>query len=589
MLSGCQHRGTLAMWHLHQQVCLANNFSFYRRIARSNKIPDDTTAGSVPVRPFFHNYDGDQSKAWAKQQLLECEQFHQTCTPPTSNFLPRRLLRIEGTYPLRVRLCFSTSSEVQVTARTYATLSYCWGGLQVFHLNADTEPQLIHGMDISSLPKTLGDAVSAAWALGLQWIWIDSLCIPQDDVEVKALEVAQMYLVYMHSHITISASRASSCQEGFMQPCSLPFHDTVGFSLPFASPCGRLGSIVLSRGEVRPPIDERSWPLQEHLLARRVLRYTNFRLHWSCTATSAYEEGQVLGTYGKGSLPPRHSAALDRMAMMYNDLRDKDRSVQHWMHIVEQYTKRDLTDASDKLPAISGIATFWDPSSKDEYLAGLWRSHLPLGLLWNSAQPFLQTCSWEYRAPSWSWASLDGQIDWHYHHFDRTDPNLRIKSCNVERVYENAPYGAVKSGTLKLQGHLQIAYIEADGWLAEAALPADDRRLETLEGALRLDLATVHPDCWDDALAARVNGAQMFGLRVTLHNPATGSGPTGLILATQDGDTYWRIGLFQFDKPQKEDMEETLNLEAAIELWELRKMAQRTAFQGPTLRSVTII
>ncbi len=264
----------------------------------------------------------------------------------------------------------------------------------------------MRGILTSSLPQTLRDAVRVTWELGIQWIWIDSLCIHQDDPEEIATEVAQMHLVYGNSYITVSATRASHCSQGFLHKSSLLAPATIGYKLPFASPCGRLGSVILSRFKVTSPIDERGWILQEHLLARRVLRFTDFQLHWACEHASVFEKEDT------ETLPSLHVKKVKVDYEMYKGIRDDNRNSRHWMDIVQQFTKRNLTKDSDKLPALSGIAKVWAQTSKDPYLAGLWRSHLPLGLLWTSAQPFMQEKFRAYRAPSWSWASLIGQVDW---------------------------------------------------------------------------------------------------------------------------------------------------------------------------------
>jgi hypothetical protein len=102
----------------------------------------------------------------------------------------------------------------------------------------------------------------------------------------------------------------------------------------------------------------------------------------------------------KTALPSLHVERLDMSYNMYRGIHDGDLNCRNWMNIVEEFTKRDLTYSADKLPSMSGIAEVWARASGDYYVAGLWRSHLPLGLLWTSAQPHLQTGSKEYRAPS---------------------------------------------------------------------------------------------------------------------------------------------------------------------------------------------
>lgn len=100
-----------------------------------------------------------------------------------------------------------------------------------------------------------------------------------------------MHLVYGNYFIPLSAARASHCSEGYLHQDSLLVLGTAGYKLPFVSPSGRLGTVILSKnGPGRnSPVDKRGWTFQEHLLARRVLRFTNYQLHWSCRSISMFE------------------------------------------------------------------------------------------------------------------------------------------------------------------------------------------------------------------------------------------------------------------------------------------------------------
>ncbi|KAM0226642.1 hypothetical protein ACHAP5_012371, partial [Fusarium lateritium] len=145
---------------------------------------------------------------------------------------------------------------------------------------------------------------------------------------------------------------------------------------------------------------------------------------------------------------------------MFQGLYETNRACRHWMNIVEEYTKRELTYALDKLPAISGVAEVWAQALDDSYLAGIWLSHLPGALLWRSAQPHKQAQQpREYLAPTWSWASLIGQIDWFDHSMTMIDPKVVIVDGTTAPMYPGAPYGQVLSGSLVIRGYLQKAVL----------------------------------------------------------------------------------------------------------------------------------
>ncbi|KAK5130758.1 hypothetical protein LTR08_001703 [Meristemomyces frigidus] len=117
-----------------------------------------------------------------------------------------------------------------------------------------------------------------------------------------------------------------------------------------------------------------------------------------------------------------------------------------------------MSKPGDKLLAFSGVAQVYADLLKDEYLAGLWGSRLVLELLWR--KKWNHDCSLDlrnrpsqYRAPSWSWASIDGAVEW-ARTFKEEDVVAKVLGYNVDLVAKAALYGAVKGGRVTLQGHL---------------------------------------------------------------------------------------------------------------------------------------
>jgi hypothetical protein len=176
---------------------------------------------------------------------------------------------IEGKWQIRL-------TRPQQT-KPYTTLSYCWGGDQPLKATRATENSWLQGIEWQLLPQTIRDAVITSSELDIYLIWIDSLCILQDDDNDKAQEISQMPHIYSHSILTISAARASSVRDGFLQYRGLEtditkFPDLI-FELPFRCPNGDLGSVTLLHPfeENGEPTTARAWTLQEGLLSSRVL------------------------------------------------------------------------------------------------------------------------------------------------------------------------------------------------------------------------------------------------------------------------------------------------------------------------------
>jgi hypothetical protein len=127
-----------------------------------------------------------------------------------------------------------------------------------------------------------------------------------------------------------------------------------------------------------------------------------------------------------------------------------------WRNVVGDYSRRDLTDGADIFLALSGIAQQYQWTLNDTYCARLWRKDLLMGLAWrvaneqNGAQR--QRCRQRgvYRAPSWSWGSIDVAIRYFLNH--EVAQATQIIDCNIDLVLQSAPCGAVKGGIITIQG-----------------------------------------------------------------------------------------------------------------------------------------
>jgi hypothetical protein len=151
-----------------------------------------------------------------REWLVNCDLNHLRCyntlsdeTGSPSLILDVSVSAISG--PDNVRLC-------RVGGRTIlcAALSYCWGEEQPSAtLNSNLSTYLLNGIDTSLLPQTIQDAVTVTRRLGIQYLWVDSLCIIQDSDDDKAHEIGRMSQIYSNAYVTISASSSAKCTTGF--------------------------------------------------------------------------------------------------------------------------------------------------------------------------------------------------------------------------------------------------------------------------------------------------------------------------------------------------------------------------------------
>jgi Heterokaryon incompatibility protein (HET) len=95
--------------------------------------------------------------------------------------LPKRVLAIQTNSQIsHVRLLATNGRRGH-----YATLSYCWGALEKHPLRTTQANILAHlnGINFETLSKTVQDAILVTREVGLSYLWVDSLCIVQDDRE----------------------------------------------------------------------------------------------------------------------------------------------------------------------------------------------------------------------------------------------------------------------------------------------------------------------------------------------------------------------------------------------------------------------
>lgn len=354
----------------------------------------------------------------------------------------------------------------------YTALSHCWGSAPLLTTTKSNWPKLSVNIAFKSLPPLFQDAIIITRQLGLRYIWIDSLCIVQDSLRDWETESSKMSSIYQNSYITISATNSgdgsSRCLTERRKAIKIPYENTSKKELALRArkaldhhpKPGPDGEPATPQG----PLTYRGWSLQEHALSTRVLHYTATELLFECKTSYRCECLPERKTYPTTpSLIPKAVASKDSTAVW-----------QAWQRIVEQYSSRNLTVPSDKLPAISGIASKIRKATHSEYLAGLWKNNLASDLLWSantSAQTTPCVFAWEkWRAPTFSWASLDTAIT--YATFDEDEresfrPTIAIVETSIIPKGLNL-LGTLASATMTLRAPIALATLASeqtkDGW-----------------------------------------------------------------------------------------------------------------------------
>ncbi|CVL02562.1 uncharacterized protein FMAN_00066 [Fusarium mangiferae] len=297
------------------------------------------------------------------------------------------------------------------------------------------------GILVADLPKTFRDAVAVSRYLDIPYLWIDSLCIIQGDTEDWVRESSRMTNVYSNAYLVIAANQASDSAGGCFH--IRPSRVSANLALPGTGLVhAQLGVnsdelLFLSAKFSDEPLTKRAWALQERLLAARTIHYNTGQMYFECRDGIVGEDGCKSDTPYCDLSPIMNHTCSTREAL------------QTWSSILWTYGDRNLTEPTDKFPAISGMANLLGAMLKDEYVAGLWSSKMVQGLAWQGLGRQLQPIN-QYIGPSWSWASLQGIAALN------TEPNWRsiaiVEDWRVELKNPDNRYGQVNSASMRVRG-----------------------------------------------------------------------------------------------------------------------------------------
>lgn len=347
-------------------------------------------------------------------------------------------------------------------------------------------------LPLPQLPRTFREAIHATHKLGLPFLWIDGLCIVQDTPGELSHQISIMDSIYQNAVLTISAQGAPSAHHGLFvrrdarhtRPLQLPVNEKPPAieRRPPIDDTGSSVSIKLAKLTAQVPDypRRRGWVLQETVLSRRILAFGADELRWSCMAKNASESepDRCMGS-GAVRLCLSHCVASSFLASEW----ESHGCFERWYRLAEDFSRRDLSVASDALPALAGLAHYFYAAHLEAgytYLAGMWQEHLRPGLAW-----YLVQSPWRaYKAagadgaslPTWSWASA-GQNAVEFRgesgEYDARDSSFGVEMVRAEVTLCNAlvPFGPIKpGGCIWLRGMLKRAELRWDWeyWMTDA-------------------------------------------------------------------------------------------------------------------------
>ncbi|KAF9471996.1 HET-domain-containing protein [Pholiota conissans] len=492
---------------------------------------DDNAAKFVAARERIRDVTTPESFDLALQLFHNCTKNHPNCPKPAEDTaLPDRVIDCTDTELPRVVITRGQRGR-------YIALSYVWGASQpMMTTTHNIERYCTDGLDVTQLPQTVRDAIIVTRNLGERYLWIDAHCILQDSNEDKARQLGMMSAIYRHSYLTISAACANAATEGFLRR-NRP-HKVPSARIPYRCPDGTDGMVWIARRrdtnipdashsywDELEPMSFRGWCFQERMLPPRSLIYATDTLKYYCQTETANIGGALCEPSTGMRLPnaiyhSQHSVLSDTALKIYR---------QAWLAALFVYTLRAISVPTDKLAAMAGLVEEFQRVFEDDYLAGLWRKTLLFDLLWSAeiaagvaSRPIL------YRAPSWSWAAIDGLISAPYREDNIEMSRAEIIQCSVTPKERSVPFGEVTAGELKLKTYLLEVSLESDGSVITT---------NNLERGLKsIKIGSIRHDAGKDR-------SGRYYIVPLLWNSRDAS-MEGLIVTRRDDRTYQRVGYF---------------------------------------------
>ncbi|KAH7468326.1 hypothetical protein FOMA001_g15068 [Fusarium oxysporum f. sp. matthiolae] len=427
------------------------------------------------------------------------------CVLPETD-LPTRVLDLSE---IRTHKHVKLLSTGNIRGR-YIALSHCWGSSHPLRTTLETFLQHQQGIPVRLLPLTFQHAARICHEIGIQYLWIDSLCIIQDDPRDWEIEADKMSEVYANAWLTVAASSSTGSASG-CYTCKQPPAVYISYEsqstgmnevrvpsvqLPFPIEGSSQGYVYACKEWMPPsfqrypslyqigsfgayidpvgnePLNQRGWTLQERFLSPRIVHFTSRQVFVQCGRDVMAEDGarfeNVMSKWAVLNGLERDPAINAKFAPVSNRYESSRRSG-GWNFLVESYSRRQLSFETDKLPAIAGMARWLQQHTGETYLAGLWKEHICQDLLWRNypyeemrpvwadrsrrhlygpekpLPPFKKPKA--YRAPSWSWASLDGSVK-----FEALSISVCSYFCDSFLEYYNeSQFGKILSGWLKIK------------------------------------------------------------------------------------------------------------------------------------------
>lgn len=314
----------------------------------------------------------------------------------------------------------------------------------------------------NDLPKMYHDAVIVTRALGIQYLWIDKICIPRESTEWSK-DSERFGNVFENAYLTIAASGSERVTDGLLYRRERQHH----FQVPYRTDSSNSDPVSVSTVSLLTEVSRRHlielkdeplskylWSFQERILSKRTLHFATDQIYFECLHQFSSEDGRFLKS--------RYHTTVGELPDGVEHFRKKaltDTPLSRWCAILYDYGQRRCANPSEKLPALANVARVFQRLLQDRYVVGHWQSTLVETMDW---QGLRAKTSGDVNIPSWSTLSIDGI------------PSLRQRSkealatitdIRVDLVDDTQPFSGVKAVEVDIKGPLLEARLAASDYL----------------------------------------------------------------------------------------------------------------------------
>ncbi|KAI3401140.1 hypothetical protein diail_286 [Diaporthe ilicicola] len=449
---------------------------------------------------------GDTGSKRSLQQIddwvRECISTHKLCGEE-QKMLPDRVLELtavpDDEKTLRVRLVETGGIEA-----LYVCLSHRWGpSTPSCRTMNDNVAQQKKNIDWNKLLKTFQDAALVTVALGVKYIWIDSLCIIQDNAQDWMVQAAKMCDIYRGAYVTLAASCSDDSTQGMFRKSSCcrtvkPRGQGPSYAVRRAPEHPTWDQVGIMQMQPELPLLTRSWVYQERLLSPRIVHFTRYELMFECSQPGegpTYCECQGLpggawggaaGGYGAGAGDLTTHRKFNHAEVLRASPPPGDSSGggggggdgvggggddnllavrRYWHQLLQEYSGYRISSTADKLPALAGIARQYGTAHPElgRYVAGMWEQTLVYDLMWFSKQGDLALRATHLERPphiappergalpTWSWIATGQYVNVNSGCPRARPDDLRVLGFDFELSGPDV-YGAIRGAWLELEG-----------------------------------------------------------------------------------------------------------------------------------------